>query len=158
MALAKWTPAKEIEDLRRDIERMYEGFWAEPLFPRLWRKVPKWRRLRELEGMSPAVDMYDKKDEIVIKAELPGVEKEKVNITITDNTLTIKGEVKKDEEIKDEDYYQCERAYGSFARDITLPVAVQSDKVNATFHEGILEIHLPKAEEAKEKEIEVVVE
>ena len=108
--------------------------------------------------MSPAVDMYDKKDEIVIKAELPGVEKEKVNITITDNTLTIKGEVKKDEEIKDEDYYQCERAYGSFARDITLPVAVQSDKVNATFHEGILEIHLPKAEEAKEKEIEVVVE
>jgi HSP20 family protein len=158
MALVKWTPLKEIEDLRRDIERMYEEFWVEPLFPRLWGKFPERRRLRELEEISPAVDMYDKKDEIVIKAELPGVEKENVNIAITDNTLTIKGEVKKEEEVKDEEYYRRERAYGSFLRDITLPVTVLSDEVNAVFRDGILEIHLPKAEEAKAEEIEVVIE
>jgi HSP20 family protein len=158
MALVKWTPPKEVEDLRRDIERMYEEFWAEPLLPRLWRKFPKWRRLKELEELSPAVDMYDKKDEIVIKAEIPGIEKENLHIAIVDSTLTIKGEVKKEEEVKDEEYYRRERAFGSFSRDITLPVMVQSDQANATFHDGILEIHLPKAEEAKAKEIEVVVE
>jgi HSP20 family molecular chaperone IbpA len=68
MALVKWTPPKEIE-------RFFEEFFEEPFFPRMWRKFPRWRRLRELEEISPSVYMYDKKEEIVVKAEVPGIEK-----------------------------------------------------------------------------------
>ncbi|MEW6409414.1 MAG: Hsp20/alpha crystallin family protein [Nitrospirota bacterium] len=101
--------------------------------------------------------MYDKKDEIVVKVELPGIEKDQVDITLSEDTLTIKGEAKKEEEVKDEDYYRCERCYGSFSRTINLPARVQGDKSKATFKNGILEICLPKAEEAKPKEIKVEV-
>jgi HSP20 family protein len=151
MALMKWSQPKEIE-------RFFEEFFEEPFSPRMWRKFPKWRKLRELEEISPPVVMYDKKDEIVVKAEIPGVEKENVNISLTDNTLTIKGEVKKEEEVKEEDYYYSERSYGSFGRMLTLPVKVQADKIKASFRDGILEIHLPKAEESKPKEVIVEVE
>jgi HSP20 family protein len=149
MALIKWSSPKEIE-------RWFEEFFEEP-FPRMWRRFPSLKRLRELEGISPAVDMYDKKDEIVVKAEVPGVEKENISISLTDNTLTIKGEIKKEEEVKEEDYYYAERSYGSFSRTLTLPAKVQADKVKASFKNGVLEIHLPKAEEAKPKEIKVEV-
>jgi HSP20 family protein len=150
MALMKWSPPKEIE-------RWFEEFFEEPFFPRSWRKFPKWRGLRELEGISPSVDMYDKKDEIVVKAEIPGVEKENINISVMDNTLTIKGEMKKEEEAKEEDYYYSERSYGSFGRMLSLPAKVQADKIKASFKNGILEIHLPKAEESKPKEVKVEV-
>jgi HSP20 family protein len=123
----------------------------------MWRRLPGWRRVRELEGISPAVDMYDKKDEIVVKAEVPGVEKENINISLTEDKLTIKGEIKKEEEVKEEDYYYSERSYGSFVRTLTLPAKVQEDKVKASFSNGILEIHLPKAEESKPKEIKIGV-
>ncbi|HXG31074.1 MAG TPA: Hsp20/alpha crystallin family protein [Thermodesulfobacteriota bacterium] len=150
MALMKWSPSKEIE-------RWFEEFFEEPFLPRAWRRFPSLKRLRELEGISPAVDMYDKKDEIVVKAELPGVEKENVHISLSDNTLTIKGEIKKEEEVKEEDYYYSERSYGSFARILSLPSKVKSDGIKASFKNGILEIHLPKAEEAKPKEIKIEV-
>jgi HSP20 family protein len=150
MTLMRWSPPKEIE-------RWFEELFEEPFSPRIWRRLPMWRRLRELEGISPAVDMYDKKDEIVVKAEIPGVEKENINISLTDNKLTIKGEIKKEEEVKEEDYHYSERAYGSFVRALTLPTKVQADKVKASFSNGILEIHLPKADGAKPKEIKIGV-
>ncbi len=151
MALMRWSPPKEIES-------WFEEFFEEPFSLRMWRKFPKWRKLRELEGISPSVDMYDSKDEIVVKAEIPGVEKENINISLTDSTLTIKGEMKKEEETKEEDYYYSERSYGSFGRMLSLPAKVQADKIKASFRNGILEIHLPKAEEAKPKEVKVEVE
>lgn len=151
MALMKWTPPKEIE-------RWFEEFFEEPFLPRMWRKFPRWRKLRELEEFSPSIDMYDKKDEIVVKAEIPGVEKENINISLTNSTLTIKGEMKKEEETKEEDYYYSERSYGSFGRMLSLPAKVQADKIKASFRNGILEIHLPKAAEAKPEEIKVEVE
>jgi HSP20 family protein len=123
----------------------------------MWRKFPRLRRLRELEEISPSVDMFDKKDEIVVKAEIPGVEKENISISLSDNMLTIKGEMKKEEEVKEEDYYYSERSYGSFSRSLNLPAKVQAEKIKASFKNGILEIHLPKAEEAKPKEIKVEV-
>jgi len=150
MALMKWSPPKEIE-------RWFEEFLEEPFLPRAWRRFTSLKKLRELEGISPAVDMYDKKDEIVVKAEIPGVEKENVRISLSDNMLTIKGETKKEEEVKEEDYYYSERSYGSFARTLSLPSKVKSDKIKASFKNGILEIHLPKAEEAKPKEIKIEV-
>ncbi|MCX7793620.1 MAG: Hsp20/alpha crystallin family protein [Thermodesulfovibrionales bacterium] len=150
MSVVKWSPFKELEEMRKDIERMFEEFF-EP-FPRRRRRW--WGR----EGMVvPNIDVYDKKGEIVVKAELPGVEKDNIDITITKDTLTIKGEIKRDEEIKDEDYYAREISYGSFARTIALPVEVDSEKAKATFKNGILEIVLPKKEEAKPKEIKVEV-
>jgi HSP20 family protein len=150
MALMKWSPPKEIE-------RWFEEFFEEPLLPGAWRRFPSLRKLKELEGISPLVDMYDQKNEIVIKAEIPGVEKENVKISLSENTLTIKGEMKKEEEVKEEDYYYSERSYGSFARALRLPAKVKADKIKANFKEGILEIHLPKAEEAKPKEIKIDV-
>jgi len=150
MALMKWTPSK-------DMERLFEEFFEDPFLTGLRRRLPMWKRFKEFEGIWPAVDMVDKKDEIVVKAEVPGVEKDDMNISLTENTLTIKGETKKEKETKEEDYYYSERSYGSFARTLTLPEKVQTDQVKANFKNGILEIHLPKSPEAKPKEIKVDV-
>jgi HSP20 family protein len=107
---------------------------------------------------APALDVYEDKDDIVIKAELPGLEKGDIEVNMTDHTLTIKGEKKKEEEVKEENYYRSERSYGSFTRTLQLPTDVQADKVKASFKNGVLEVRLPKTEEAKTKEIKVKVE
>ena len=93
-----------------------------------------------------------------MKAELPGIDKENIEVNLTDHTLTIKGEKKKEEEVKEENYYRCERSYGSFLRSVELPKDVHADKVKASFKNGILEVRVPKTEEAKSKEIKVKVE
>ncbi len=152
MSIVKWSPLKELEDMRKDIERMFEEFF-EP-FPRRRRRW--WPRM-EAGVIVPNIDVYDKKGEIVVKAELPGVEKDQIELTVTKDSLTIKGEIKKDEEVKDEDYYAREISYGAFSRTINLPAEVNADQAKATFKNGILEIILPKKEEAKPKEIKVEV-
>lgn len=149
MALKKWTP--------KSMEKFFGELWEEPVPERFLRRFPSLRWMREFEEVSPAVDMYEKKDEIVVKAEVPGIDKENIKISISDNMLTIKGEMKKEEEIKEEDYYYSERSYGSFSRSLTLPAKVVGDKVKAEFKDGILEIHMPKAAEAKAKEIKVAI-
>lgn len=151
MSIVKWSPFRELETMRRDIERLFEEFFEPISRRRRW-----WPKL-EPGVVVPNVDMYDRKNEIVVKAELPGVEKDNIDLKITDNNLTIKGELKKEEEVKEEDYYSCERSYGSFTRTIALPTEVDSSKAKATFKNGILEITLPKKEEAKPKEIKVEV-
>jgi HSP20 family protein len=141
-----------------DVERMFEGwfedFWAKP-FPRLWR--PSLARLRSISLEAPALDFYEEKDDLIVKAEIPGLTKDEIDISLEGNTLTIKGEKKEEEEVKEEDYYRCERSYGAFSRSIDLPVAVQTDKVNASFKNGVLEIRLPKTEEAKKNVVKVKV-
>ena len=104
------------------------------------------------------MDLYEEKDEIVVKAELPGMEKDNIEVNLSDDRLTIKGEKKKEEEIKKENYYRSERSYGSFVRTLELPGEVQADKVKANFKNGVLEIRLPKTEQAKKKETKVRVE
>ena len=111
-----------------------------------------------MEVRAPVVDVFEDKNDIVVKAELPGLDKDNIEVNLTDNTLTIKGEKKKEEEVKEENYYRCERAYGSFVRSVELPKAVHADKVKASFKNGILEVRVPKTEEAKAKEIKVKVE
>ncbi|MEW6162785.1 MAG: Hsp20/alpha crystallin family protein [Nitrospirota bacterium] len=152
MSIVKWSPFKELESMRREMERLFEEF-IEPI-PR--RRFRLWSR-REPEVIVPNVDMYDRKNEIVVMAELPGVEKENIDLKITENDLTIKGEIKREEDVKEEDYYSREISYGSFARTIALPTEVDSSKAKATFKNGILEIVLPKKEEAKPKEIKVEI-
>lgn len=106
----------------------------------------------------PAVDLLDKKDKLVVKVELPGVDKKDVKISLTENNLTIQGEVKKEEEVKKEDYYYRERAYGNYARTIALPIEVDKEKINAKFKDGVLEITMPKKPEVQPKEITIEAE
>jgi len=152
MSIVKWSPYRELETMRRNMDKLFGGFF-ETTPGRDW---PLWPRLKP-EIVLPNVDVYDKKDKIVVKAELPGMTKDHIDLTINEGSLTLKGEVKKEEEVKEEDYYSRERSYGSFTRTITLPAAVDETKAKAKFKDGILEITLPKKEEAKPKEIKVDV-
>ena len=152
------TPRRPFMDLtrwERDMERMMDDFFGRRMRP-WWPE--RWLRAEPLEVPSPAVDLYEEKDDIVVKAELPGMDKDNIAVNLTDHTLTIKGEKKKEEEIKEENYYRSERSYGSFLRTLELPRDVHADKVKATFKNGILEVRLPKTEEAKAKEVKIKVD
>jgi HSP20 family protein len=106
---------------------------------------------------TPAVDVAEHEDAYQVKVELPGVSKDDVKITMQDNILTIRGEKKQEKESKNSNYHRVERSYGSFQRSFTLPTSVKHDKIEASYNDGILTIALPKAEEAKPKQIEVKV-
>jgi HSP20 family protein len=139
----------------REIERLFEDF---PFghWPR-FRDLEPFRLTRELRLQAPTLDMYEEKNDVVVKAEMPGMTKDDIDITLTDSTLTLKGEKKKEEEVKEKDYYRCEREYGSFLRTVALPAEVKADGAKATFKEGVLEIRLPKTEAAKKKEVRLQV-
>jgi HSP20 family protein len=152
-AVTPWRPFMDLARWDRDMERMMGDFFGRrPWWPE------RWFRTEGMELTAPVVDLYEEKDDIVVKAELPGIEKDKIEVNLTDHTLTIKGEKKKEEEIKEENYYRSERSYGSFVRTLELPKDVHTDKVKATFKNGILEVRLPKTEEAKAKEVKVKVD
>lgn len=137
-----------------ELERFFDDMrlpWA-----RWWRPA---RRLLRREAFiePPAVDVIDEKDHVLVKAELPGMGKNDVEVEVTDSTLTIRGEKKHEEETKDENFYRCEREYGSVYRAIDLPAAVKPSDVTATFNNGVLEIRMPKTDEAKRKAVKVAV-
>jgi HSP20 family protein len=103
----------------------------------------------------PLVDIYQTANDLVVKAALPGVRPEDVDISITGDIITIKGEHKEDQEIKEENYLRKEHRYGAFSRSVTIPISIQSDKAEAVFENGVLTLTLPKAEEVKPKQIKV---
>jgi HSP20 family protein len=154
-AMTPWRPSMDMSRWERDMDRMMEDFlgrrarswWPENWFPR-----------HDMEVRAPALDVFEDKEDVVVRAELPGMDKENIEVNLTDSTLTIKGEKKKEEEVKEENYYRSERSYGSFVRSVELPKAVHADKIKASFKNGILEVRAPKTEEAKSKEIKVKVE
>ncbi len=154
-ALIPSRPFSEMTGWQRDIERMFDDFFWKRVSP-LWSE--RWWPSREIGFSVPPIDLYEKKDEIIAKVELPGLEKDEVQVNITDNLLTIKGEKKREEEIEEEDYYRAERSYGSFSRSVDLPKEVQVEKARASFKNGILEVRLPKSDEAKKKETKVKVD
>ncbi len=145
---------KELEEMRRDMDRILEEFFEPSRRRRRW-----WPLAMPSEAgvVVPNIDIFDRKNEIVVQTELPGVEKDNIDLTITKDSLTMKGEIRRDEEVKEEAYFSRERSYGSFTRTVALPGEVESEKAKATFKNGILEIVLPKKEEAKPKEIKVEV-
>jgi HSP20 family protein len=108
-----------------------------------------------LGSWHPVVDMYDQNDRIVIKVELPGMEKKDIAVDVKDRVLTISGERNTDNEVKEENYYRRERAYGKFQRAFSLPADVDPDKIKADFKEGLLKVEVPKPEKQKPKEITV---
>jgi len=158
--LTPWRPFRELSRLQREMDRLFEDFfrpswgWGPRWWPeRLWR----WP-LAERDLGAPALDVYEDKDAVVVKAELPGMTKKDIDVSISGDVLTLRGEKKKEEEVSEEDYYYCERSYGSFSRSVRLPAEVQADKAKASFKNGVLEIRLPKTEAAKRREITVKVE
>ncbi|MEW6067916.1 MAG: Hsp20/alpha crystallin family protein [Nitrospirota bacterium] len=155
--LEVYRPSKALSVFEQ-MDRLFEDFFNRrftPLLPSL--RLPEIKWPAEME-MSPSVDIFDEKDEIVMKAELPGMDKDNVNINVTDNSITISGEKKKEEKVEKKDYYRIERSSGSFSRSFRLPSEIQTDKVKATFKNGVLEVRLPKTEEAKKKEVKVNIE
>jgi HSP20 family protein len=138
-----------------DMERWFEDFFRRPFFGPSW--LPR-LRTPEFEEISPSIDLFTEGDDVVVKAELPGMKKEDIDVSVTDNTITVSGEKRKEEKVEKKDYYRLERSYGSFSRSFSLPAEVQTEKVTAKFKDGILEIRIPKTEEAKKKEKKVAVE
>jgi HSP20 family protein len=154
-ALVPRRASTELSRREGDMDRMFEDFLGRrlrPFWPERWWPAPS------MKITTPAVDLYEEKDDIVVKAELPGMEKDNIKVNLSGDRLTIKGEKKQEEEVKKEGYYRSERSYGSFVRTLELPREVQTDKVKAAFKNGILEIRLPKTEEAKKKETKVKVD
>ena len=146
MELMPWRPFGELSSIRREMDRLWNRALGETPFARTL-----------AEGWAPRIDLSETKDSFVVKAELPGLDAKDVNLTISGNVLTIKGEKKKEEEKKDEHQHYVERYHGSFQRSFQLPLNVKSDKIGATFDKGVLKVTLPKTEEAKKKEIEIKV-
>lgn len=146
MELVPWRPFGEPSSFRGEMDRLWDKFFGERPFVRAF-----------TEEWAPSVDISETEDKLLIKAELPGLEAKDVNVSISGDLLTIKGEKKKEEEEKDEHHHCVERYSGSFQRSFRLPVNVQADKVEAAFDKGVLQVTLPKVEEAKKKEIDVKV-
>ena len=142
---------REVSNLRN----MFDDFFGSRFTPQSRTMREKWLQAGD---WSPLVDIIDEKDKIIAKAELPGVNKEDIKVTLSDNTLSIRGERKKEQETKKENYYCCERVHGSYSRTIALPVDIDKENIKSSLKNGVLEIILPKAKESKPKEIDIKLE
>ncbi len=147
MELVPWKPFREIGTLRKEMDSLLNRFFAKSPLAEAWG-----------EEWAPSMDIKESASSIVVQAELPGMEVKDLDISLTENVLTIKGEKKKEEESKEEHHYFSERYYGMFQRSFRLPSSVQADKVEASFEKGVLKIVLPKTEEARRKEIKIKVQ
>ena len=141
--LIRWEPVREMMTLREAMDRLFDDAFTRPL---------------SLSGNTwsiPAVDMYQTDNEVVVKAALPGIKADEVQLNVTGEVLTIKGETKQENETKEKAYHIREQRWGTFERSLVLPTEVVADKAKADFENGILTITLPKAEEVKPKTINI---
>lgn len=144
MAIVRWSPARELAGMEIDrLNRMFADLYGEA-FGQAW---------------IPPVDIYETDDhEVVLKAELPDLKREDINLTFENGVLTIKGERKLEQDARRESYHRSERHYGSFSRSFTLPNTIDASRINAAYKDGVLTVRLPQREEAKPKQINVSVE
>ncbi len=144
--LRRVEPSGFLDELEAEMERFGRDLWP------FW-TAPFLRPLRRVAGVprawAPRMDVYEKDNAIVVKAELPGLKKEDVQVEVEDEDLVIRGESKAESEVKDEDYYRTERSYGSFYRRMALPAGVTSEQIQATLKDGVLEVQIPRPAEAK---------
>jgi len=138
MAIIRWDPFREMTTLQNHVNRLADSLWS-----------------GRQESWVPAVDVFDSKDAVVLKAELPGMKVDDIRIELDDNVLTIKGERSFEEKLDEERYYRVERRYGSFQRSLALPQSVKADDIQATYEDGVLRVTVPKAEVEKPRRIEV---
>jgi HSP20 family protein len=141
--LTRWDPFQEMLNLRRTVDRLFDNVNPD----REWQPM-QW-------GL--AVDVAENKDDFVVKASIPGINPEDLDVSYADDTLTIKGEIKSDNEYKEDQYHLRERRFGSFARSISLPTKIKGDAIDASYQNGVLTLRLPKAEEVKPKRIAIKV-
>lgn len=147
--LINTNPFKEIEKARSEMDRLWDTF----LFGR-----PQEIEFQEKEEWQPAIDVTETKKEIIVRVEIPGMNPEEIDITLSGRTLTTKGEKKQGEKEKEENYHVIERSIGSFTRSITLSKEVESDKISASYKDGVLKVTLPKSNDAKKKQIKIKIQ
>ena len=141
-----WRPF-EFEKMRREMDRLWDSFFeGKPT-----------RRAGDEGEWAPSLDISETKGDLVVKAELPGIDPKDIDISLNEGILTIKGEKRQEKGEQEEGYHLVERRYGSFTRSIRLPREIQNEKINASFKNGVLKITLPKTEEAKKKEVKIKV-
>ena len=145
-AVERWEPFRNVNEVQGDMNRLFDS-----LFGRLATVLAGER------PWAPLADMYETKDDLFVTLELPGIREKDVNVSITGDMLTVKGDRRFERDVTDAGYYRHERVYGKFERSMPLPIPVQADKVTATYRDGVLEIRLPKVEEVKPKEIKIDV-
>jgi HSP20 family protein len=145
MALAKWKPSESLATLQREVNRVLESFFDGS-------------SLRFGESITaPTVEVADTKDTVVVKAQVPGVSKEQIQVTVSEGMITIKGEMKEEEKQEEKNYLRREFRYGAFTRTVPLPAGVQAEKATAQLKDGMLEVTIPKSAEARVKEIPISV-
>ena len=142
--VARWSPLQQLSTLRNEIDRLFEepfSFWGatQPF----------------MSGWSPALDVFEDKDNLVVKAELPGMKKEDIEISLHDNVLSLSGERKEEQKHHQGEIHRSERFVGKFQRTFSLPTPVEAEKVKASYKDGILTVTLPKTEASKPKQIEI---
>ena len=147
MAIVRWEPFRDLLATQRDFDRLFREAFS-PVFGEGELSTRTW---------APSVDIYENGDNLVLKAELPGVDPKDVEVRVENNTLYLKGERKFENEVKEQNYHRVERSYGSFARSFSLPNSISTDKVKAEFKDGLLTLTMPKREEAKPKTIKIDV-
>src|SRR4029450_12320605 len=140
MAIARWTPIGHLQSFQDEMNRMFNQFFQSGTG-----EGGSWGQ----RTWAPPVDIYETDDALVFQADLPGVAKDAVSIEVHNNTLILRGERQHDPAVKEEHYHRMERAYGPFQLSCVLPTVVDQEKVQATYHDGIIELHLPKRESAK---------
>ena len=139
-----------------EMDRLFEDY-----FSRGWMRPFRWEwpslgeMAKPFEGKMPKVDVIERDDEVVVKAELPGIDKKDLDVSVTENSVTIKGTTSHEEKEEKGDYYRCEISRGAYARTVALPSYVDADKAKASFKDGVLELKLPKVEKAKRRSIEI---
>ena len=145
--IGPWRPSRELERIKSEMDRVWDSFFATK------------PAVKAGEGGEwfPSLDVTETKNDILVKAEIPGMDPKDIDISLNNDILTIKGEKKQEKEEKEENYHLIERSYGKFVRSVKLPGEVKSDKINASYKNGVLNITLPKSEEAKKKEVKIKV-
>jgi HSP20 family protein len=138
MAIIRWDPSREMTSLQGQVDRLVDSMWS-----------------GRQQSWVPAVDVFDERDAVVLKAELAGMKPDDIQIEVEDNVLTIKGERAFNEKVDDERYYRVERRFGSFQRSLALPQGVKADETQAAYEDGILEVRVPKAAAEQPRRIEV---
>jgi len=137
MALVRWEPTREVDSLQSEVNRLFDSFFGAPA------------RGSSARRWVPAMDLVETDDHLVLKADLPGLDRDDVSIEIKDGVLNVSGERRSEHEDKNEGYYRVERSFGSFSRSLSLPDGIDAEQVKANFEDGVLEVHVPKPAETK---------
>ncbi len=146
MAIVRWDPSRELDSLQGEMNRLFDGFFGTGTGARNGATLRRW---------IPAMDVVEAGDELVLRADLPGMREDDVAIEIKDNVLTVSGERRSEYSEEGESFYRAERVFGSFSRSLALPDGVEPDSVSAKFADGVLEVRVPKPQERKPHRVEI---